>query len=83
MPLLALGLPGDVVTAVLMGGLMIQGLAPGPLLFQDHPEVVVGLFTRITSYNVCYTKLLRGCASAVIHWTPMLAGARAAASFSA
>lgn len=43
-PLLALGVPGDVVTAVLMGGLMIQGLAPGPLLFQSNPEVIVGIF---------------------------------------
>lgn len=43
-PLLALGIPGDVVTAVLMGGLMIQGLAPGPMLFQTNPEIVVGIF---------------------------------------
>lgn len=43
-PLLALGVPGDVVTAVLMGGLMIQGLTPGPLLFQTNPDVVVGIF---------------------------------------
>ncbi len=43
-PLLALGIPGDVVTAVLMGGLMIQGLAPGPMLFQSNPDVVVGIF---------------------------------------
>ncbi len=43
-PLLALGVPGDVVTAVLMGGLMIQGLAPGPMLFQSNPDVIVGIF---------------------------------------
>lgn len=43
-PLLALGIPGDVVTAVLMGGLMIQGLAPGPMLFQNNPDIVVGIF---------------------------------------
>ncbi len=43
-PLLALGVPGDVVTAVLMGGLMIQGLAPGPMLFQTNPDIVVGIF---------------------------------------
>lgn len=43
-PLLALGIPGDVVTAVLMGGLMIQGLAPGPLMFQSNPDVIVGIF---------------------------------------
>ncbi|WP_427029191.1 tripartite tricarboxylate transporter permease [Halomonas sp. H2] len=43
-PLLALGIPGDVVTAVLMGGLLIQGLAPGPMLFETRPDVVVGIF---------------------------------------
>lgn len=43
-PLLALGIPGDVVTAVLMGGLLIQGLTPGPMLFQTNPDVVVGMF---------------------------------------
>ena len=43
-PLLALGVPGDVVTAVLMGGLMIQGLVPGPMLFETNPDVVVGIF---------------------------------------
>ncbi|WP_142846085.1 tripartite tricarboxylate transporter permease [Telmatospirillum sp. J64-1] len=43
-PLLALGIPGDVVTAVLMGGLMIQGLAPGPMLFQERPDIIVGIF---------------------------------------
>ncbi|MFV0359212.1 tripartite tricarboxylate transporter permease [Tropicimonas sp.] len=43
-PLLALGVPGDVVTAVLMGGLMIQGLAPGPVLFESRPDLIVGIF---------------------------------------
>ncbi len=43
-PLLALGVPGDVVTAVLMGGLMIQGLAPGPVLFETRPDLIIGIF---------------------------------------
>ena len=43
-PMLILGIPGDPVTAVMLGALIIQGLAPGPLLFQDSPEVVYGLF---------------------------------------
>ncbi|MCC8191299.1 MAG: tripartite tricarboxylate transporter permease [Planctomycetes bacterium] len=51
-PLLALGIPGDVVTAVLMGGLMVQGLAPGPMLFQERPDVVVGLFTGSFVANI-------------------------------
>ena len=32
-PLITLGIPGDLVTAALIGGLMIHGLQPGPLLF--------------------------------------------------
>ncbi len=51
-PLLALGIPGDSVTAVLIGGLMIQGLAPGPMLFTNHPQVVVGMFTGSFLANV-------------------------------
>lgn len=39
-PLLSLGVPGDAVTAVILGALMLQGLAPGPFLFRDNgPQV--------------------------------------------
>ena len=43
-PLLTLGIPGDTVTAMLLGALMIQGLAPGPLLFDKHGVFVYGIF---------------------------------------
>lgn len=43
-PLLTLGIPGDSVTAVFLGGLIIHGLAPGPRLFVDRPDVITGLF---------------------------------------
>lgn len=43
-PMLTLGVPGDAVTAVLMGALTIHGFQPGPLLFKDHPEVVYPVF---------------------------------------
>jgi putative tricarboxylic transport membrane protein len=39
-PMLTLGIPGDTVTAVLMGGLQLHGIDPGPLMFRDHPFVV-------------------------------------------
>jgi putative tricarboxylic transport membrane protein len=39
-PLITLGIPGDGVTAALIGGLMIHGLQPGPLLFVQAPDVV-------------------------------------------
>lgn len=43
-PLLALGIPGDAVSAILLGGLQLQGLQPGPLLFSNQPEFIIGLF---------------------------------------
>ena len=43
-PLLTMGIPGDTVTAMLLGGLMIHGLTPGPLLFTSSPVVVYGIF---------------------------------------
>lgn len=51
-PLLTLGIPGDVVTAVILGGLMIQGLTPGPLLFVDHADTVYGMFTSLVLANI-------------------------------
>ena len=46
-PTLTLGIPGEAATAVLLGGLMILGLRPGPLLFQDNAPVVYSLFVSI------------------------------------
>lgn len=43
-PLLALGIPGDSVTAVMIGGFMIHGLFPGPLLFRDSPQYAYTIF---------------------------------------
>ncbi|MDP3388296.1 MAG: tripartite tricarboxylate transporter permease [Eubacteriales bacterium] len=50
-PLLTLGVPGDTMTAILLGALMIQGLAPGPKLFIDHPEVVTGIYGMLALAN--------------------------------
>ncbi len=43
-PLLTLGIPGDTATALLLGGLTIHGLNPGPLLFDTEAELVYGIF---------------------------------------
>jgi putative tricarboxylic transport membrane protein len=43
-PLITLGIPGSVAAAVLFGAFMIQGMIPGPMLMQDQPEVIYGLF---------------------------------------
>jgi len=47
-PTLTLGIPGDAITAVLLGALMFQGLTPGPLLFVKHPEFVSSIFISLT-----------------------------------
>lgn len=46
-PMLTLGVPGDAVTAVLMGALTIHNFQPGPMLFHDHPEVVYPIFAAM------------------------------------
>lgn len=51
-PLLALGIPGDGVTAMLLGGFMIHGLTPGPLLFRTNADIVYGIFAACLIANV-------------------------------
>ncbi|MEW9122541.1 MAG: tripartite tricarboxylate transporter permease [Thermotaleaceae bacterium] len=51
-PLLTLGIPGDAVTAVLLGALMVQGLQPGPLLFQNNGDIVYTLFVGMLIANI-------------------------------
>ena len=51
-PLLALGVPGDIVTAVILGAFMIHGLQPGPLLFQDNLDLIYALFIGIMISSV-------------------------------
>jgi putative tricarboxylic transport membrane protein len=46
-PMVALGVPGSPTSAVIMAGLFIWGLQPGPLLFIDHPDFVWGLTASI------------------------------------
>lgn len=52
-PLLTLGVPGDTVTAVLLGALMIQGLTPGPLLMKEKPDLVAILLFLLIFANLC------------------------------
>jgi putative tricarboxylic transport membrane protein len=51
-PLLTLGVPGSGTTAVLLGGFLLWGLRPGPLLFTQHPEFAWGLIASMYIGNV-------------------------------
>lgn len=46
-PALTLGVPGSSVAAVILGGLLIHGLRPGPALFRDYPDVVYGFMIQM------------------------------------
>lgn len=50
-PLLSLGIPPNVVMAVLFGGLLIQGVQPGPLLIQQHPQLFWGVVASMLVGN--------------------------------
>ena len=52
LPMLTLGIPGSPTAAVLLGGLLIWGLQPGPLLFTEKPDFVWGLIASIYLGNV-------------------------------
>jgi len=46
-PLLSLGIPGDPATAVILGGLLLHGLQPGPMLFRTHLSAIYALYIAI------------------------------------
>lgn len=46
-PTLALGIPGDAVTAVILGAFMLKGLTPGPFLFRDHSLEMYAIFEAL------------------------------------
>ncbi|ATI43544.1 hypothetical protein CBW24_15430 (plasmid) [Pacificitalea manganoxidans] len=51
-PMLSFGIPGSNSTAILLGGLLIHGLQPGPLLFEEHPDFIYGLFGGLFVANL-------------------------------
>jgi putative tricarboxylic transport membrane protein len=61
LPMIALGIPGSPTAAVLLGGLMIWGLQPGPLLFKEQPEFVWGLIASMYLGNLASLVLVLTC----------------------
>lgn len=53
-PMISLGIPGDAVTAILIGALMIHGLRPGPSLFLQSGDLVSSLFILFIIGNVLF-----------------------------
>ena len=51
-PLLSLGIPSNIITALLLGALMIHGITPSPFLVTEHPQVFWGVITSMYIGNV-------------------------------
>ncbi|MFB3151039.1 MAG: tripartite tricarboxylate transporter permease, partial [Alphaproteobacteria bacterium] len=52
LPMLTLGIPGSPTTAILLGGMVIWGLEPGPMVFIDHPDFVWGFIASLYAANL-------------------------------
>jgi len=61
LPMLALGIPGSPTAAVLLGGLMMWGLQPGPMLFVEQKDFVWGLIASMYIGNVVGLVLVIAC----------------------
>ncbi len=57
LPTMTVGIPGSAVTAVILGGLMIHGMRPGPLLFVNQPQFVYAIFMGMVLSNILFLTL--------------------------
>ena len=55
---LTLGIPGDAITAIIMGVFVVHGIVPGPALLTERPEIVTGVFAVLLVLNVVILALL-------------------------
>lgn len=58
-PLVSLGIPGSVIDAILIGALILHGVTPGPMLFQNNPDVVYAILAScLVSAGLVYVVVL-------------------------
>ena len=55
---LTLGIPGDAITAIIMGVFVVHGIVPGPSLFIERPEIVNGVFASLLVINLVILLML-------------------------
>jgi putative tricarboxylic transport membrane protein len=53
-PLLTLGIPGDSATALLLGGFMVHGIVPGPMLFKSNAQLIYSIFAAMMISNLWF-----------------------------
>jgi putative tricarboxylic transport membrane protein len=60
LPLLTLGIPGDGATALLIGGLMVYGITPGPLMFVNQADLVYSIYALLFLGSFAMLFIIRG-----------------------
>jgi putative tricarboxylic transport membrane protein len=61
LPMITLGIPGSPTAAVMLGGLIIWGLQPGPMLFKEKPDFVWGLIASMYTGNIIGVLMVLAC----------------------
>lgn len=61
-PALSLGIPGSATTAIILAGLIVQGVRPGPHLFNEQPQLLYAVFSSMLLANLLYLALGLGFA---------------------
>ncbi|MDQ1081983.1 tripartite tricarboxylate transporter permease [Pseudoroseomonas cervicalis] len=61
-PTLALGIPGSATTAIMLAGLLVQGVRPGPHLFTEQPVLLYAVFASMLAANLLYLVMGLGMA---------------------
>ena len=68
-PLVAMGIPGSVIDAILLGALVIHGIQPGPLLMQQNPDAVYTIAGAMLGANIVVFIIMLLVASKLVHLT--------------
>jgi putative tricarboxylic transport membrane protein len=68
-PLIALGIPGSVIDAILLGAFVIHGLQPGPMLFANDPQIVDTITGSYFWANICMAILMVASAGWLVRLT--------------
>jgi putative tricarboxylic transport membrane protein len=63
LPLLTLGIPGDGSTALILGGLMVYGITPGPLMFVNQADIVYSIYALLFIGSFLMVLIVRGAMS--------------------
>lgn len=68
-PLLTLGVPGDVITAIMLGAFIVHGLIPGPALFEQQGDFIAAFFIMMILATILHLVIARAGMAAFIQTT--------------